>query len=166
MYSLVPSSSILVFKPAIFLVFLVAFWTTVKLKLSINFWPMIVAKIVEVATIWCWLVDYQKSDSRASLDLVYKYWLLMSYWGTLFKITADHGLPYFPITWRAWLQKKIQRYNSSPPYVTAKWPPQQIPPLNFIGCHNVYQQKQRIGQWACLKEPLLCSLTLCSTKVY
>ena len=28
---------------------------------------MIVAKIVEVPTIWCRLVDYQKSDSRASL---------------------------------------------------------------------------------------------------
>ena len=68
MYSLVPSSLILVLKPAIFLVFLVAFWTTVKLKLSINFWPMIVAKIVEVTTIWCRLFDYQKSDSCASLS--------------------------------------------------------------------------------------------------
>ena len=28
---------------------------------------MIVAKMVEVATIWCRLVDYQKSDSHASL---------------------------------------------------------------------------------------------------
>ena len=29
--------------------------------------------------------------------------------------------------------EKIRRYNNSPPYVTARWPPQQIPPLNFLG---------------------------------
>ena len=29
--------------------------------------------------------------------------------------------------------EKIWRYNNSPPYVTARWPPQQIPPLNFLG---------------------------------
>ena len=28
--------------------------------------------------------------------------------------------------------KKIQRYNNSPPYVMARWLPQQIPPLNFL----------------------------------
>ena len=28
--------------------------------------------------------------------------------------------------------EKIQRYNNSPPYVMARWPPQQIPPLNFL----------------------------------
>ena len=28
--------------------------------------------------------------------------------------------------------KKIRRYNNSPPYVTAKWWPQQIPPFNFL----------------------------------
>ena len=28
--------------------------------------------------------------------------------------------------------EKIQRYNNSPPYVTAKWPPQQTPLLNFL----------------------------------
>ena len=28
---------------------------------------------------------------------------------------------------------KIRRYNNSPPYVTARWPPQQIPHLNFLG---------------------------------
>ena len=27
--------------------------------------------------------------------------------------------------------KKIRRYNNSPPYVMARWPPQQIPPLNL-----------------------------------
>ena len=27
----------------------------------------------------------------------------------------------------------IRRYNNSPPYVMARWPPQQIPPLNFLG---------------------------------
>ena len=29
--------------------------------------------------------------------------------------------------------EKIRRYNNSPPYVTARWPPQQIPPLNIFG---------------------------------
>ena len=29
--------------------------------------------------------------------------------------------------------EKIRRYNNSPPYVTARWPSQQIPPLNFLG---------------------------------
>ena len=29
--------------------------------------------------------------------------------------------------------KKIQRYNNSPPYVTARWQPQQIASLNFLG---------------------------------
>ena len=28
--------------------------------------------------------------------------------------------------------EKIRRYNNSPPYVTARWPPQQIPLLNFL----------------------------------
>ena len=28
--------------------------------------------------------------------------------------------------------EKIWRYNNSPPYVTARWPQQQIPPLNFL----------------------------------
>ena len=28
--------------------------------------------------------------------------------------------------------EKIQRYNNSPPYVTARWPLQQIPPFNFL----------------------------------
>ena len=32
--------------------------------------------------------------------------------------------------------KKIWRYNNSPPYVTARWPPQQIPPLNFLGWYT------------------------------
>ena len=32
--------------------------------------------------------------------------------------------------------KKIQRYNNSPPYVMARWPPQQIPPLNFLGLYS------------------------------
>ena len=30
--------------------------------------------------------------------------------------------------------ENIQRYNNSPPYMTARWPPQQIPSLNFLGC--------------------------------
>ena len=29
--------------------------------------------------------------------------------------------------------KKIRWYNNSLPYMTARWPPQQIPPLNFLG---------------------------------
>ena len=29
--------------------------------------------------------------------------------------------------------EKIRRYNNSPPYMTARWPPQQFPPLNFLG---------------------------------
>ena len=34
-----------------------------------------------------------------------------------------------------WLSyQKIRRYNNSPPYVTARWPPQQIPPLDFLEC--------------------------------
>ena len=28
--------------------------------------------------------------------------------------------------------EKIRRYNNSPPYVTARWPPQRISPLNFL----------------------------------
>ena len=33
--------------------------------------------------------------------------------------------------------EKIRRYNNSHPYVTARWPPQQIPPLNFLGFYTV-----------------------------
>ena len=38
---------------------------------------------------------------------------------------------------RYWLEtelgnEKIRRYNNSAPYVTARWPPQQIPLLNFL----------------------------------
>ena len=29
--------------------------------------------------------------------------------------------------------EQIRRYSNSPPYVTARWLPQQIPPLNFLG---------------------------------
>ena len=32
--------------------------------------------------------------------------------------------------------EKIRRYNNSPPYVTARWPPQQIPPLNFLAMYS------------------------------
>ena len=28
--------------------------------------------------------------------------------------------------------KNIRRYNNFPPYVMVRWPPQQIPPLNFF----------------------------------
>ena len=31
--------------------------------------------------------------------------------------------------------KKFWRYNSSLPYVTARWPPQHIAPLNFLGLY-------------------------------
>ena len=31
------------------------------------------------------------------------------------------------------LEQKIQRYNNLPPYMTARWPPRQIPPQNFFG---------------------------------
>ena len=30
--------------------------------------------------------------------------------------------------------KRFRRYNNSPPYVTARWLPQLIPPLNFLVC--------------------------------
>ena len=32
--------------------------------------------------------------------------------------------------------EKIWRYNNSPPYVTARWQPQQIPSLNFLVTHS------------------------------
>ena len=35
--------------------------------------------------------------------------------------------------------EKIQRYNNSPPYVTARWLPQQIPPLNFLGYKSIHR---------------------------
>ena len=38
--------------------------------------------------------------------------------------------------------EKIGRYNNSPPYVTARWPPQQIPPLNFLCV---------VSSWQCYK---------------
>ena len=33
--------------------------------------------------------------------------------------------------------KQIRRYNKSPPYVMARWPSQQMPPLNFLGLKSV-----------------------------
>ena len=36
--------------------------------------------------------------------------------------------------------KKIWRYNNSPPYVVARWPPQQIPPLKLPGKHGQVAQ--------------------------
>ena len=36
------------------------------------------------------------------------------------------------LAWRAYSYEKIWRYNNSPPYVTVRWPLQQIPPLNFL----------------------------------
>ena len=39
--------------------------------------------------------------------------------------------------------EQIRRYNNSPTYVTARWAPKQIPPLNFIGClWVVFSNKQ------------------------
>ena len=35
--------------------------------------------------------------------------------------------------------RKIWRYNNSPPYVMARWPPQQIPLLNFLGTDLLFQ---------------------------
>ena len=40
----------------------------------------------------------------------------------------------YEIAWRAWLRKNPE-YNNSPPYVMARWLPQQIPQLNFLE-HN------------------------------
>ena len=34
--------------------------------------------------------------------------------------------------------KKIRRYNNTPPYVTARWPTQQIPPLNFLASNTKF----------------------------
>ena len=34
--------------------------------------------------------------------------------------------------------EKIWRYNNSPPYVMARWLPQQIPPLNFLATNTDY----------------------------
>ena len=48
-----------------------------------------------------------------------------------FKLTGEKQLTLNEIAWRAELQK-IRRYNNSPPYPTARWSPQQIPPLNFL----------------------------------
>ena len=41
--------------------------------------------------------------------------------------------------------KKIRRYNNSPPYVTARWPPQQIPPKNFLGKSTFTWQDSEIS---------------------
>ena len=30
----------------------------------------------------------------------------------------------------------IRRYHNSPPYMMARWPPQQIPPLDFLGMNQ------------------------------
>ena len=35
--------------------------------------------------------------------------------------------------------EKIMRYNKSPPYMTARWPPQQILPLNCLGSCGIVQ---------------------------
>ena len=49
-----------------------------------------------------------------------------------FKSMQERQLTLNEIAW--WLNcKKIQRYNNSPPYMTSRWLPQQIPPLNFLG---------------------------------
>ena len=45
--------------------------------------------------------------------------------------------------------EKIRRYNNSPPYVTARWPPQQIPPLNFLGVNLIPQSIYSRAQKKC-----------------
>ena len=48
--------------------------------------------------------------------------------------------------------EKIQRYNNSPPYVTARWPPQQIPPLNFLVKNSKTQYHvQMVNSFKCRK---------------
>ena len=43
--------------------------------------------------------------------------------------------------------EKILRYNNSPPYVTARWPPQQIPPLNFLELTTLSLLKRLAPNW-------------------
>ena len=44
------------------------------------------------------------------------------------------------IIWRL-NYENTRRYNNSPPYVTARWPPQRIPPLNFLGWYILQVDK-------------------------
>ena len=47
--------------------------------------------------------------------------------------------------------EKIRRYNNSPPYVMARWLPQQIPPLNFLELHSkilmTYHLISNVTEW-------------------
>ena len=43
--------------------------------------------------------------------------------------------------------EKIRWYNNSPPYVTARWPPQQIPPLNFLDCITYFDPTCTWSVW-------------------
>ena len=58
--------------------------------------------------------------------------------------------------------QKIRRYNNSPSYVTARWPPQQIPSLNFLGRNPSLMHDQGFSH------KLLCKLKqhVCSTTEY
>ena len=49
------------------------------------------------------------------------------------KSTLERQLKLNEIAWGGLSTKKYGGYKNSPPYVTARWPPQQISPLNFLG---------------------------------
>ena len=57
----------------------------------------------------------------------------------IFKSTRERQLTFNKLAWRT-NYEKIRWYNNSPPYMTARWPPQQIPPLKFFGFNRGWRQ--------------------------
>ena len=82
-------------------------------------------------------VSFCTSDLPQSFSVICAYYRyrviyhMITYMRVWLKSEQERQLTHNEIAWRVWL-RKIRRYNNSPPYVMAKWPPQQIPPLNFL----------------------------------
>ena len=87
--------------------------------------------------VWRWvIVPSDLARSFGAICTYYRYRVIhraITYMRAWFKSTLERQLTLNKIVWRTWLQKKIRRYNNSPPYVTARWLTQQIPPSNFLG---------------------------------
>ena len=92
--------------------------------------------------IWRWvIVSSDLAWTFGAICAHYRYCGIHStitYMRVWFKSTRERQLMLNETAMAGLATKKMQRYNNSPPYMMAKWLPQQIPPFNFTTSLKVY----------------------------
>ena len=100
--------------------------------------------------VWRWVIV--PSDLAQSFIAIYTYYhyhmihRAITFMCAWFKSTRERQSSRLTKLLGGLNYEKIQRYNNSPPYMMARWLPQQIPPLNFadydteLGENSKYMQ--------------------------